>query len=510
MAVLTPIHGWLAISELDATALMMLVFGTLVAASVLFNRWLNRLGVPVVLLLLVLGMLGGSEGIGGIEFEDYKFAGRLGTMALVLILFDGGLNTSIGSIRQVLYPAGILATVGVILTAGLTAIFAHLIGLPWPAALLVGAVVSSTDAAAVFAVLRGARISPLPRVGRTLEVESCVNDPMAVILTTAMIQLIGAGESLGWRLFLSVPIQLVMGVAIGVLLGYLGRWVLQRAHLETVGLYPVLTFGLAFLSYGVATLVQGSGFLAVYSTAVVLGASKYLPYRAGLARVHDALAWLSQITMFLVLGMLVFPSRLMEVAGIGLSIGLFLAFVARPLAVLPCVLPFGYSMREIIYIAWIGLRGAVPIILATFPVLANVAGAERIFDIVFFVVVVSSLIPGTTIRWTTRKLRLERAEKPLPPAVIEINSSHQLNGELASFFIEPSVAVCGAFLREIEFPPGCSVVLIVRGSELIAPKGNTRLEPNDHVYVFFRHEERPFIELLFGRLEAGGSLAESG
>jgi potassium/hydrogen antiporter len=274
-------------------------------------------------------------------------------------------------------------------------------------------------------------------------------------------------------------------------------------HLTTVGLYPALTLAVAFLSYGAATLVEGSGFLAVYVTAVVLGASQSIPYRSGSARVHDALAWLAQITMFVMLGLLVFPSQLLPVAGLGLSLALFLAFVARPLAVIPCLLPFGYRWIEVAYLGWNGLRGAVPIILATFPVLAQVPGSERIFNIVFFIVVVSSLVPGATIRFVTRRLRLDVPERPLPPAVLEINSSHRLNGQLASFFMEPSAIVCGAALREIEFPPNSSVVMIVRGLDVIAARGETVIQPGDHVYVFYRPEDRPLIELLFGRPEEG-------
>ncbi len=494
-------------AEPYGTALLVTALGLLIAVSVLVSRTADRLGVPVVLLFLILGMLGGSEGLIGIEFEDYQFAVRLGTMALVLILFEGGLGTSVASIRRVLLPASALATVGVILTAGLVALFSRLIGLPWSSALLLGAVVSSTDAAAVFAVLRGGRINLQPRVGRTLEVESCINDPMAVILTTSMIQILGSHEPISWMLLLDVPIQLVVGAVVGVGLGYFGRWLVQRVHLPTVGLYPALTLALAFMSYGIATLLLGSGFLAVYATAVVLGASRHLPYRAGLIRIHNALGWLSQIAMFLMLGLLVFPSRLRADAGAGLGIAIFLAFIARPLAVLPCVLPFGFKAREIAYVGWIGLRGAVPIILATFPVLARIPGADRIFAIVFFIVVVSSIIPGSSIRYITRRLQLETADRPLPPAVLEINSSHRLNGELASFYIEAPAAVSGAKLSEIDFPAGAAVMLVVRDQELIAAKGGTTLQPGDHVYVFFRPEDRPFIELLFGRPEEGGNTA---
>lgn len=275
---------------------------------------------------------------------------------------------------------------------------------------------------------------------------------------------------------------------------------LRRARLGTVGLYPALTLALAFGTFGLATIANGSGFLAVYACAVVLG-NKLIPYRSGLARIHDALAWMSQIGMFLMLGLLVYPSRLLPVAGVGLAIGLFLAFVARPLAVVPFLLPFRYPLTEALYVGWVGLRGAVPIILATFPALAGVPGSTRVFDLVFFIVVVSSLIPGSTIRPVTRRMRFDAAHKPAPPAMLEINSTVPLHGELTSYYIDPTLAVAGAQLSDIEFPPGSAVVLIVRGDDLMAARGDTTLQPGDHAYVFFRPEDRPFIELLFGRPE---------
>lgn len=497
---LIPPTFFIAVAEPYATAVFLMVIGVLAGISVLFSKAADRLGVPIVLLFLVLGMLGGSEGIGGIEFGSYGVAVRLGTMALVLILFDGGLNTSVASIRQVLYPASVLATVGVAATAGLVALFARLLGLTWAEALLLGAVVSSTDAAAVFAVLRGGGLQLQPRLGRTIEVESCINDPMAVILTTSIIQWLTANQPIGWRLLIDIPVQLLVGAGVGLVIGYVGVILLRRARLGTVGLYPALTLSLAFASFGIGTVAYGSGFLAVYVTAVVLG-NKSLPYRSGLIRIHDAIAWMSQIGMFLMLGLLVYPSRLLPVAGVGLAVGLFLAFVARPLAVVPFLLPFRYPLKEAMYVGWIGLRGAVPIILATFPVLAGVAGATRVFDLVFFIVVISSLIPGSTIRQVTRRLHFDAAQKPAPPAVLEINASTRLHGELTSYYIDPSLAVSGAKLSDIEFPPGSAVVLIVRGEELIAARGDTTLEPGDHAYVFFKPEDRGFIELLFGQPE---------
>lgn len=488
---------FLALTEPAATALLLAVFGLLMACSVFLTRTLDRFGIPVVLLFLVLGLLGGSEGVGGVAFENYPFAYQIGTIALILILFDGGLNTRLASIRRSALPAGVLATVGVAGTAGVLAVIARLFGLPWTEAMLIGAIVSSTDAAAVFAVLRGGSIRIKDRVRSVLEVESCVNDPMAVIMTLALIESVRIGAAPGWGMILRVPMELLVGAAVGVGVGYAMRWVLARASLGTAGLYPVATLASAFVAYGGGTMLGGSGFLAVFAAAVVLGNGP-LPYKAGLARVHDAVAWMSQVTMFLMLGLLAFPSKLVPVAETGLLLGLALAFVARPLVVMVCLLPFRWSVKEASFISWVGLRGAVPIILATFPFLADVPGAERIFNSVFFIVVVSALVPGASIVPLTKWLGLGSPEPPAPAAALEIHSIQQFNGAIRAYHINPAVAVCGARLSEIEFPAGASAILVVRGKELLAARGNTRLLAGDHVYVFLRPEDEPFIGLLFG------------
>lgn len=488
----------MSLSEPNATAVLLAVFGVLMAFSVLLGRALDRAGVPVVLLFLVLGMLGGSEGIGGIPFDAYDTAFRFGTVALVLILFDGGLNTTWRSIRRSAAPASILATLGVLLTAGILACCGRLLGLGWGEAMLIGAIVSSTDAAAVFAVLRGGSLHVKDRVRSTLEVESCINDPMAIILTFAVVDALGSGTRPGLGLLLDVPLQLVIGGAIGIATGFLTRWVLSRAVLATGGLYPVITHASAFLAFGLATLAQGSGILGVFAAAVVLGNGP-LPYRAGLTRVHDAIAWLCQVSMFLMLGLLVYPSQLVPVAGVGLLLGLALAFIARPLAASLCLLGFRWKLKEVFYISWVGIRGAVPIILATFPVMAQLPGSERIFHIVFFIVVVSALVPGASILPITRRLGLDDPQPPTPAAALEVHSLRKTNGEVHVYYVDPSVIVCGAKLSEIDFPPGAAVILIVRQAELVAARGGTTLQAGDHVYVFCKPEDEPRIGLFFGK-----------
>jgi cell volume regulation protein A len=489
------------LAEPMPTALLLTTFGALLAVSILTSRATERFSVPVALIFLLIGVLAGWEGIGGIDFENYRFAFRLGAIALVLILFDGGLNTPLAQVRQHLLPAGILATLGVIGTAAILALGAHVLGMTWPQAALLGAIVSSTDAAAVFSVMRRSGIQLKRRVGVTLEVESGINDPMAVILTTTLTAALTQPAGLDWvHLGLEVVLEMVIGAVLGIAIGMLGRFVLTSIRLPAGGLYPALSLAIACLAFGVPTLLNGSGFLAVYVAAVIIGNAR-LPYRPGLVRVHDALAWLSQIAMFLVLGLLVVPSRLPEVAMLGLGVALFLAVVARPLVVAVCLAPFRYPLKEVLYIGWVGLRGAVPIILATFPVLAAAPGAERIFDIVFFVVVANAFVPGSTVAWVTRRLGLESRDPPAPKAVIEIESLQPLNGELLSFYIDHALAVAGVALAELPFPDGTAVTMLVRGHDLVAPRGSTVLMAGDHIYVFTRPEDRPFLQLLFGRPE---------
>jgi len=483
-------------------AVALLVMGVLLGVSAVASRATGRLGVPFLLLFLLVGVLAGSEGIGRIPFEDYRLTFRVGTVALVLILFDGGLNTALSSIRRVLAPAGLLATIGVAGTAALTALGARALGLPWAESLLLGAIVSSTDAAAVFSVLRGAGIQVRPRVAHLLELESGVNDPMAVILTLAVTQALVSGEGTSFRILWEIAVQLAVGLGGGLAIGYGGRWLLGKVRLAASGLYPVLTLALAFFAFGAPTLLWGSGFVAVYVAAVVLGNGP-LPYLAGLRRVHDAMAWFSQVAMFLLLGLLAFPSRLASVAGPGLALGLLLAFVARPLVVAACLAPFRFPAREVAFVAWVGLRGAVPIMLATFPVFAGVAGAGHVFDLVFFVVVVSALVQGTSIRWLARRLELEVAGPPPPRAMLEIMSAQRLAGEVVSFYVEPASAVAGSRISDLPIPEGSAVMLVVRGRDLVAARGRTILQPGDHVYVFAPPVEKPFVQLLFGRQEEG-------
>jgi cell volume regulation protein A len=488
--------------EPHATAVFFVVIALLLAASALLSHASQRLRVPVGLVFLVIGIAAGSEGIGHIAFDDYQFAFRAGSAALALILFDGGLNTPIDTLRRSLAPAGLLATVGVMGTVVIVAFVANQLGLPWSVSFLLGAIVSSTDAAAVYSVLRSSGIQLKHRVGGALEVESGINDPVAVILTTMLTRHLMGTEALSaWHVALELAREIVIGAGCGVAIGIGARWIITRARLPASGLYSVMTLATALFAFSLPTLIGGSGFLGVYVAAVALGAGR-VPYATALKRIHDSLAWLGQVAMFLLLGLLVYPTQLLDAAWIGTIVGLALTLVARPLMAVICLAPLRFPRNDIIYVGWVGLRGAVPIILAIYPVLAGAPGAYRIFNIVFFIVVLNAILPGATVSWVTRKLRLESSEPPPSSAVLTVESFHELDGELMSYYIDEVLPVAGMTLNDLPFPDAAAVTMIVRGRELIAPKGSTRLEVGDHAYVLSKPESVEMVQLLFGRPES--------
>lgn len=486
------------------TAIILGVVGLLLGGSILITRAAGRAGIPIALGFIALGMFAGSEGVGGLAFANYTIAFRLGVLALVLIIFDGGLNTPAAAVREVLGPAVSLATVGVVTTAAIVAFFAHFAGMTWPVAWLIGAVVSPTDAAAVFSTLRGSRLTLRTRVGHTLEAESGFNDPVAVLLTitlTAIATRTSAHAAPTWLLPITALREIAIGAAVGAAAGLLGRRLIVRARLDAPGLYPVLTLALALSAFAIPTLLGGSGFLAVYVAAILLTGSE-LPYQVGILRVHDAFAWLAQIGMFLMLGLLTYPSRIVSAATPGLGLAFALTLIARPIAVAACVLPFGYSLRETLFLAIVGLRGAVPVVLATIPVISGVPGATAIFDIVFFIVVVNTLIPGAAVAWLARQMGMVAATPPEPAAMLMVESAEPMRGVLRSYFIDKALPVCGAKLADIPFPDGASVTMIVRGSTLLPADGSTELRVGDHVYVLARPDAAPLVQLLLGRPQA--------
>lgn len=484
-----------------ATAYLLAAVAGLLVTAGLLSTFSQRLHVPALLVFLLVGLAAGSEGPVALRFDDYPLAFRLGVVTLVLILFDGGLNTPAPVFRRVAVRASVLATVGVLGTALLVALLGIHLGLPPETAFLVGSVVSSTDAAAVFSVLRASGIRLKERVGATLEVESGLNDPMAMFLTVATTEFILGKASTAAGLAMHFLVQMGLGAIFGIAAGFVGRFLLRSIALPAPGLYPVVTIALAFGAYGVPTLLGGSGFLSVYLCGIVLGAGP-LPYRAGVKRVHDALAWLTQMLMFVVLGLQAPPSELLRSAPLGIALGLWLAIVARPVATMPLLLAFPMRSAERLLISSVGLRGAVPIVLVTYPVLRGLPGAERLFHLVFFVVLVGSLVPGALVGWLARKLGLAHPALPAPPAGIVMDSLREYPGEFVWYQVSKASAVVGSEVPEVPLPDSCVMTLLVRGNEIIAPRSPTKLEVGDHVCVFVTPRDRPLVDLLFGLEES--------
>ena len=400
---------------------ILLTASILLLLSVLASKASAKLGVPALLLFLVLGMLAGSDGPGGIYFDNAAWAQSLGVVALTLILFSGGLDTEWSSVQRVIWPGLALSTIGVLITTLLVGVFAKiLLGFSLLEGVLLGSIVSSTDAAAVFSVLRARSVGLKGGVRPLLELESGSNDPMAVFLTTGLIGIMTGAEAGPLSLVPMFIQQMAVGAAVGYGIGKLIMVLLNRLRLEVEGLYPVLTLSLVLLTYGGTASLGGNGFLAVYIAGLVMGKGGFI-HKHSVMRFHDGLAWLMQIAMFLTLGLLVFPSRLLPIAGLGLLLSLFLILVARPLSVFIALAFSRFKLNEKFMISWVGLRGAVPIVLATFPLLARLPRAEILFDLVFFIVLTSILLQGTSIPLFAGWLKVDAppTEKPRYPLELE-------------------------------------------------------------------------------------------
>lgn len=471
---------WAALPPSVTLEGVLAITAILLLLSVLASKVASRMGVPTLVVFVVVGMLAGSEGFGGIYFDDHATARNLGTLALVLILFAGGLDTQWRMIRPVLVPSASLATVGVAATAGLVAAFAHFaLGFSWVEGLLLGAIVSSTDAAAVFGILRAQRVRLRRRLGPMIELESGSNDPMAVFLTFGVTAAIVSGSFGGWELVRQFFVQMLVGGFAGWALGRLAAVLINRLRLAAEGLYAALTISLALLAYAGTQMIGGNGFLAVYVAGVTLAARPFV-HRSSLTQFHDGLAWFMQIAMFLVLGLLVFPSHLPAVAGTGLALAFFLIVVARPVAVWLALLPFRLRGNERAFVGWAGLRGAVPIILATIPLTAGVPNAELIFNVVFFTVLTSVLIQGSTVGQVARWLRVAATdtERPQGPSAARAN--------MAEVSITETGTAVGRRVVDLGLPPTAMLVLLTRQGRSFVPQGSTVLQTGDRVMVASR------------------------
>jgi len=480
---------------------LILVAGLLLAAGLAAAKVADRVRVPGLLLFLGLGMLAGSEGVGGIEFDDAELTRTIGTIGLVLILFEGGLTAGWREIRPVVGTAVSLATLGTVVTAGIAGLTAiWLFDLGTLEGLIIGAAIATTDSAAIFAVLRGSRMRR--RLARTLEGESGMNDPVALLLVTGFIEWIESPAYGIDDMALSLVGSLALGLLAGLLIGHGARWAFRNLDLPSPGLYPVASIATAALAYGVAELAHGSGFLSVYIAALILGTGAVPAKRTTIA-FHSGLAWVSQITLFALLGLLVFPSGLADVALEGLLLSALLMFVARPLAAALSSAFAPFDNRERVMLGWAGLRGAIPIWLATFPVVAGIAGSDLIFNLVFFVVVTSTLIQGASFELLARRLGLTTDEPALPQPLIETGIVRRLGGESKVWRVHEGDAAVGRMVKELGLPREALVNLIVRGESAIPPRGSTEIEAGDELHILVRQPALAEVERLTERWRAG-------
>jgi potassium/hydrogen antiporter len=471
---------------------LILIAGVLLAAGIIGALLAERVRIPGLLLFLALGMLAGSEGVGGIDFTNTSLARTLGTIALVLILFEGGITSGWPEIRPVLGTAASLSTVGTLATAMIAGFAAKFIfGFSLLEGLIVGSAIAATDSAAIFAVLRNSTLRK--RLARSLEGESGMNDPVALLLVIGFIEWIqkpgyGVGDMLGL-----LALKLAVGIVVGLALGRAATWVLARIELPSDGLYPVATVAVAGLAYGVSELIGGSGLLAVYLTALAIGSAN-LPARRIVVSFHEGIGWVAQISLFILLGLLIFPSSLDDVALKGLALSAVLIFVARPVATFLATAFTSFDPREKLMLGWAGLRGATPIWLATFPVVAGVRSGDEEFAIVFFVVVTSTLIQGASFEPLAKRLGLTTDEPALPQRLFESGRIRQMGGDVIAFRLPEGAAAAGHPVRELELPREALVNVIVRDGHAIPPRGSTVLEEGDELHVLVRGELRKEVE----------------
>ena len=477
-------------------------FSVLLLLSILASKISDRFGVPALLLFLILGMLAGSDGPGGIYFDDAALAQFVGVIALTLILFSSGLDTEWNSVRPVFKYGFLLSTLGVLLTTLIVGVFAQVVvGLSPLEGLLLGAIVSSTDAAAIFSILRSKGISLKGSLEPLLELEAGSNDPMAVFLTIGLVQLLTQPDLSPASLVPFFISQMFLGTIAGYCFGRGIVFLTNHLKLGFEGLYPVLTLSSVLLAYSVTSLIGGSGFLAVYVTGIVASNHDFV-HRRSLSRFHDALAWLMQIAMFLTLGLLVFPSRLLPVVGVGLLLTAVLILIARPLGVFISLLPSRtLNAREKTLISWVGLRGAAPIVLATFPLLARIPQADFIFNVVFFVVLTSTLLQGTTIPLVARWLRVDAPEHQRAISPLEYVPGSGLKSELKEMVIPPTSPAIGKAIVELGLPDDFLIVLIGRNGEYQLPNGGTCLLAGDKLLVL---SERNAFDHVQSQINATG------
>jgi cell volume regulation protein A len=468
---------------------ILLIGSVLLVLSVIAGKTSFRLGVPTLILFVFIGMLAGSEGIGKINFDDPNVAQFIGIVALNFILFSGGLETRWEVIKPVFWHGLTLSTIGVFLTAISVGVFVWAVtDFTFYEGLLLGAVVSSTDAAAVFSILRSKSLGLKKNIRAVLELESGSNDPMAYFLTIAVMGLIMSKEHSALSIIPLFIKQMVIGSAVGFLTGRLGKELINRIALDFEGLYPVMVIALMFFTYSFTDFIGGNGFLAVYFSAVYLG-NQYLIHKKTIMQVFDGLAWLMQIVLFLTLGLLVFPSQIIPVLGLGFLLSAFLMFVARPLSVFVSLLPFRLKLKAITFISWVGLRGAVPIVFATFPLLAGIGKSHMIFNLVFFISLTSVLLQGTTLGLVAKWLHVAVPGKAKQKTALDIELSDTMKSELTEIEIDDRSPAVGKRILDLGFPRAALIAIIKRKGIFITPNGSTVIEPNDKLVIIAENAE---------------------
>lgn len=460
-----------------------IIVSALLLVCVFVSKISDRLGVPILLLFIGIGMLVGSEGIGGVYFDDPHITQIIGNIALAVILFSSGLDTKWQSVKPVMKEGISLATFGVIITAAVFGGLAYLVlKLSLLESFLIGAIISSTDAAAVFSILRSRSIRLKEKLASVLELESGGNDPIAVLLTITLIGVLNQTSTTAYGIVGAFLLQMLLGLAFGWIFSIISLFLINKFKIGYEGLYPLLLISMVLLAFNITTVLKGSGFLAVYVFGLLLGKNDFL-HKHSAMRFFDSTAWFSQIALFLSLGLLVFPSRLLPVIPLGMLLAFCLVFIARPVAVFLSLLPFKYSIKEKLFISWVGLRGAVPIVLATFPLAAGIQNADLIFNIVFFVVLVSVLLQGILLGNVARWLKLENNE-PLPSKQpIELIQGDQISSQLKEVVLPDDAASAGKTIMELGLPAGFLIVLISRGDSYVLPNGGTQLAVGDVIYA---------------------------
>lgn len=474
---------------------ILLIGSILLFVSVIVGKTGYKFGVPALLLFLIVGMIFGSDGL-GLQFHNADEAQFIGMVALSIILFSGGMDTKYSDIRPILSPGIVLSTVGVLLTAMFTGIFIWWIsGMSWSnisfpivTSLLLAATMSSTDSASVFAILRSQNINLRHNLRPMLELESGSNDPMAYMLTVVLIQLVQASNMNCGEIALSFAIQFVVGGAIGYVSGRAAVFMLNKLNIDNQALYPILLLAFVFFTFSITDLIYGNGYLAVYIAGMIVGNSR-IKYRKEIVTFMDGLTWLFQIIMFLCLGLLVNPHEMLDIAVVASLIGIFMIFIGRPLSIFLCLLPFKkITSKSRLLVSWVGLRGAVPIIFATYPVVAGIEGADVIFNIVFFITILSLVIQGTTISFVANKLGLSMpSERKGNEFGVEL--PEEINTNLSDMVITENDIENGDTLKDMSLPRGTLVMIVKREDEYIIPNGSLKLHIGDRLLLMSEKNE---------------------